>query len=274
MPPAGSIHDRGYNLWPEVVAGISEQVRERVGPKQDLFVPSFSTTGPAERVAAEVVLFGAVERYFRDRLTFSVCGIPSITLEGTSADWQQIADRIDGFADLGLEWWLGPLRVVLREFASAASGYVDRAFWSSIYRGCGPDGPCKPDDSSPGWFALLFPYLTNREGTPTRRNPWLAGQRTLDELIGSTAAHAARVTHASDPGGSVLRDTDFPAGLVHVPLRWIERDSVGAVRSRRDMELVAGFVGVRQQGQSLRLRPEIGWAIRERLEPQDRPRRL
>src|SRR5262249_6416622 len=53
------------NPWPEVFAEFSAGVRDHVGPAIDLFLPAFSTTGPAERAAAEVVLLDAVRSYFQ-----------------------------------------------------------------------------------------------------------------------------------------------------------------------------------------------------------------
>src|SRR5262249_1671334 len=68
------------NPWPEVFADFSTQVRDHVGPTLDLFRPDFTTTGPTERAAAEVVLLDAMRSYFEYTL-HSLCGIPAITLE-------------------------------------------------------------------------------------------------------------------------------------------------------------------------------------------------
>ena len=53
------------NPWGEVIGEFSARVAEHLGPAHGLFVPRFSTTGPAERVASEIVLLGAVKNYFR-----------------------------------------------------------------------------------------------------------------------------------------------------------------------------------------------------------------
>jgi hypothetical protein len=44
----------------------------------------------------------------------------------------------------------------------------------------------------------------------------------------------------------------------------VERDLDGRLRRTRPMEFIAGFVGVAQDPETLCLRPEIGWAVRER----------
>jgi hypothetical protein len=53
------------------------------------------------------------------------------------------------------------------------------------------------------------------------------------------------------------RLADLPSGLSKAPFRWehLERSF--------DMELLGGFVGVSQDRETLAVRPEIGWAVRE-----------
>ncbi|TDL21603.1 hypothetical protein BD410DRAFT_724129, partial [Rickenella mellea] len=63
------------------------------------------------------------------------CGIPSITLQGTAADWSSLAfriEKIDAF-ELGPEVsaWCCLLRPVLAQFI-AAFDHVDLPFWSTI----------------------------------------------------------------------------------------------------------------------------------------------
>src|SRR5262249_34246791 len=99
------------NPWGEGVGEFSARIREHARPVHDLFVPRFSTTGPAERVVAEVVLLDAVKSYFRYELA-TACGIPAVTLEGTAEDWQQLAERAWEFARFDLGWWLTPLQPI------------------------------------------------------------------------------------------------------------------------------------------------------------------
>lgn len=49
------------------------------------------------------------------------CGIPSVTLEGTQADWQLILDRVDKIPEFGAEpaEWATMLRVILIRFVRA-----------------------------------------------------------------------------------------------------------------------------------------------------------
>jgi fructose-1,6-bisphosphatase/inositol monophosphatase family enzyme len=60
-------------------------------------------------------------------------GIPSITLTGTVADWQQIRERVDVIAELDLAAWCRSLAPIADRFVRAAAGDVDVAFWRRIY---------------------------------------------------------------------------------------------------------------------------------------------
>ena len=50
---------------------------------------------------------------------------------------------------------------------------------------------------------------------------------------------------------------DLPSGLSRAPFRWHFLDQTV------DMELLGGFVGVAQDRETLAVKPEIGWVVRE-----------
>ena len=259
--PAGTFRRaQAERFWPGVFEGFSNQIEDHLGASHRLFFPAFSTTGPVERTAAEIVLLGSLKKYLHHLVTRVVCGIPAVTLEGTPDDWRTIAERLVGFADLGLGWWLGPLRPVLERIASSAAGEVDRAFWDSMYRSSDSNGVCGPDASSSGWIGLFFPYLVDQEGSATRRNPWLTGWRGAQESPSPRETHRP-ASRYPEPSMPLLPSRDLPTGLAKAFLTEVERDLEGHPRSTRQMELLAGFIGVTQDPSSLRLRPEIGWAV-------------
>jgi hypothetical protein len=226
------------NPWPEVFAEFSAKIRDHVGPALDLFLPAFSTTGPVERAAAEVVLLDAMRSYFEFAFR-SACGIPAITLEGTTGDWEALADRAEAFAEYGLETWIGVLRPILGQFVRASQGDVETPFWRSIYKEHDASGGFQVN----GWMPTLFPYLKDgRTGRATRRNRW------LDEIGGEERG-------SDEAYGPMIGN--FPGGLSKAPFRW------EYLEKTFDMEFLGGFVGVSQDPETLALRPEIGWAVRE-----------
>jgi hypothetical protein len=213
------------NDWPAVFAELSEAVRAVIGSAHELIVAEFSTTGPVERAASEVMLMSALRPYFASRVS-SRCGIPSITLEGTVADWEMVLQRASGWERFGLGWWLDHLLPVLEQLVAAAKGQVDLSFWQSIFQSsllCGREHVS-------GWVCNLFPYLAD-EGR-----------------IEANVSFAGGALHV------------FGGGLGRVPFAW----EYGPRRRRRELEFLGGLVGIRQQRDTLSLRPEIGWAVRHR----------
>jgi hypothetical protein len=231
------------NPWPEVFAEFSAAIRGHLGDAQDLVVADFSTTGPVERAASEVVLLNAMQAFFHYEVHTS-CGIPAITLEGTAEDWRSIARRVEGFARYGLDWWVERLRPILEQFVAAVGGEIDRGFWESIYKWQGSRGSGSPHVS--GWVIDLFPYLAN----PEAKYAHLPEDSTAPPLCRNSWLGVRERRHG--PG----RD-DFPGLPSRAPFRWRYFDQVF------EMEFVGGLIGVRQDLGTLCLRPEIGWAVRE-----------
>jgi len=236
------------NPWSEIFHEFSVQIRDHVGASIELFVPNFSTTGPAERAAAEVVLLDAMQSYFEYEVR-TLCGIPTITLEGTHEDWKALAERVQGFKAIGLGSWLKVLAPILRQFVRASQGDVDPTFWRSLYRLNGQSG----GPVITGWITAFFPYLKDyrtRRATVLSRILIEGKRNDLEELL-----YPGDKTATGWAKGPTIEQ--LPGGLSKAPFRWnyLERSF--------DMEFLGGFVGVAQDQETLTLRPEIGWAVRE-----------
>jgi hypothetical protein len=227
------------NPWPEAFGTFSDEIAARIGRQRDLVVCDFSTTGPCERAASEIVLMDAMQEYFAYEMC-SVCGIPEVTLEGTVRDWESIRRRAVALGEYELGFWVEGLLPVLDRLVTTARGQVDVAFWRSFY---------KLNDSSggpyvTGWINVLFPYLRDGRGTffwNGAVSTWAAG---LEAGFG---------------GGPEL--SHIPGGLSRVPFLW----KIGSepVQVTFPMELLGGFVGIAQDPGTLALRPAIGWAVRD-----------
>jgi len=239
------------NPWPEVFAEFSSLIRNHIGAStHDLLMPCFSTTGVVERAAAEVVMLDAMQSFFSFDF-HTLCGIPQIILEGSTADWELLAERTRGIGEFRLRWWTEVLEPILDQFTAASRGQVNVPFWQSLYKvGDGSGGPY-----TNGWITAFFPYLKDfRTGCASRKNPWLAkGGTALQELLYSPE-NSFRMGSEHAPCLS-----DFPSGIARAPFAWQYHN-----RSFQ-MEFLGGFLGVQQDAETLRLRPEIGWAIREQV---------
>ncbi len=220
------------NDWPGVFAEFSEQIRNHIGDENhEHIVVGFSTTGPVERAANEIVLMDAMQSYFEYEFV-SVCGIPEVRLEGTADDWQRVAAgarRLGERYDCG--WWTDHLTPWLDRIAACAAGGDDPELWTSIYklenRSGGP--------YATGWLTKLFPYL------------------------GSGKKGTRRATLGEPPPGTYyfgVTTDEWPGSLSIAPLTWqYHGDQIA-------MEFLAGFTHFTQDEATRALRPVIGWAVR------------
>lgn len=185
----------------------------------------FTTTGPVEQAASEVVLMDVVQSYF-EFVVETRCGIPSISLFGTAEDWKKLASKTRELGRfLGLDYWLDQVHPVLEQFVSVASGNEpDLDFWQNIYKG--EEGRGGID--AVGQLLKLFPFV-NRSGRMTV-NPVLAGR-------------------AVDPA-------ELPQALSNVPFIWLYHGEP------LDYQFIAGHDAIGYEEETGALRPLIGWAIR------------
>lgn len=231
------------NPWAEVVAAFSAQIKNQVGPRSHaVIVSDFSTTGPAERTASEVVLMNCLQCYYGFRGE-TMCGIPQVTLEGTVADWEKIHRRVECLEHYSLKWWTDDLRKITIEFVAAAKGRPNQGFWQALYKQ--KDGSGGPFVQ--GWLLRLLPYLKQMEygkdGRPfkktTLKNPML-GQAVF----------------VSDKKWGIT-DQQLPSSVAHVPVVWTYLGQ--EVR----YQFLAGLLGLTQDKETWALRPRIGWAVRQ-----------
>lgn len=224
------------NPWQEVFQEFSAKIQEHLGATHGLIVSDFSTTGPVERAASEITLMDSMQAFFGYEVC-TLCGIPNITLEGTVQDWRRIAERVQEFRRFELDWWVRFLEPILEQFVAAAGGNVDQGFWDSIYKWHGPKGSGSPHVT--GWIKDFFPYLSSFSLTPESNLILERNQRLGAPDVG--------------PG----RDA-FPALPARAPFLW------KYLAAQYEMEFIGGLCGIRQEPKTLRLRPEIGWAVREK----------
>ena len=71
--------------------------------------------------------------YFNYKMELG-CGIPSVTLEGEKADWENLLARVDKFETFGAEptAWAALLRPIFKRFVNAFDGEPDRDFWGRV----------------------------------------------------------------------------------------------------------------------------------------------
>ena len=222
--------------WDDVIQQWSTGIQSHIPAKlYQMMLCDFSTTTPVIRTASQVVMLDAFQQYFEYEVRF-ICGIPTITVKGTVQDWVTIRERVDVMAGYHLEWWTDRLKPICDGFIETVQGNPSAAFWKHIYSPKEAYG----ERVMTGWLADLFPYIKDPYiATPTVRNPVLNVRR---EQLTSTSG---------------LSPTSVPTGLSRAPfiVKWAS--------GQQEMELIAGFIGVKQDVKTGQIEPEIGWAVVE-----------
>jgi len=112
------------NPWPEVFSSFNDAIKSHIGESHSLITAQFSTTGIVEQAAFDVSLMDAMQSYFKYEV-MTLCGIPSITLEGTVADWELLREKVIGLRGIIPSWWGEILKPICDQFVAAAEGIVD-----------------------------------------------------------------------------------------------------------------------------------------------------
>lgn len=224
--------------WNVVLDAFAEEIDKRTkGDIAKVMVSNFSTSGKCERTASQITLMGAMKQYSNYELIRIACGIPSITLEGTTADWERLLTKVEALAQYDLQKWVSDLQPILKEFINASKGEVNLRFWQSMVMTTTPEklqnAGCTQGVKTTmldGWFLKFFLY-------------YLKGE-TPDKVPYNTQYMLPEIEK--------------------VP--FIYKD---LVRNRScQMEMWAGFVGVEEDTTTFALRPKIGWMMVE-AEPAD-----
>lgn len=205
------------------VAAFSEQIRRHTLPDvHDTLIADFSTSDEVALVSSQICLMDICQHYFDYEACF-ICGIPSLTLEGTLEDWQRLRAKAQFLERFKVHPWLDRLDPFLSELVQAASGKPNRDYWRHLFQhktlpGSYPDD--QPREFFNGNILSLFPYCG--ESDPVQN----LGEYELG---------------------------DFGDGLCSAPVKWEERR----------LNFRGGLLGVQQDAKTAALRPTPGWIINE-----------
>lgn len=240
------------NPWPEAFEDFSTQIAAHVGKLRDLVVADFSTTGPVERAATEVLLMDTFQGYF-DYEMLCGCGIPSITLTGTAGDWRSVRTRAAMLSEFGLAHWTDALLPVLDRVIATAEGDPDTEFWRSFFR----YESTSVGVGSNGWINCLFPYVA-RDYEAAREALVLGPNEHLAHWE-AALREASRPERARGWEPSALGPTleAFPSSLASAPVNFIDVRT----NAQHPLRFVAGLFGVSQDRRTGALAPEFGWAV-------------
>lgn len=141
--------------WPLAFPVMSDSISKYVKSDiHNLYVQSFSTTTSVEKAAYEVALLDVMSGYFEYEYS-TLCGIPTINIEGTKTDWLKIKKGLQQFKGYKIDNWINSLEPIIQQFVDASDNKIDTAFWSNIFKR-------KDESGGPyitGWIIKFFPYI-------------------------------------------------------------------------------------------------------------------
>jgi hypothetical protein len=224
--------DNPDSPWETIFPEFAKKIAEHTGEELiNLLSADFTTTTIVEKVASEITIMESMKAYFDYMVAYIVCGIPEVTLLGTTEDWQKILDKTRRLGRYELTWWTDELEPVLEEFVNASQGSISKEFWMNMFDkeyyslGCGSATIIN------GWITKFFPYGSNGERKSLRR---------------------------------IESSGDLPEEIVKVDLLYY--DTTTGVST--PLELWAGFFGLDQNMENFALTPKIGWMIK-RADPEN-----
>lgn len=272
----GTLHTADFGFLAECMTHlIAANVKD--AELRTWVMPAFSTTTETDRVVASVLFMGAMQKYFTYLMTLT-CGIPSVTLLGEVADYEDILTRLDKLEQLGDEptQFAKMLRPILRHmilsFREPTNPEVI-SFWNRIAT---RDDRMSGQDYMSGWITAFcywsaegqaqYPYAeedsVNKEDDSV--NKFLQDNKFGRYLKGCVLDG---VVYAK------VDIKDVPSGFATVP---VTVDDNGTIH---ECTMLAGFLGIQGLSQDLpgevlgeksteysqpaltRIRPLTGWIM-------------
>ena len=220
--------------WAESTKQFTEAISNKIGEELvNVLRADFSTTGINERVASEITIMDAMKPYFEYILMICICGIPEITIEGSTGDWEKIQSKLSKLRKYNLNWWGDRLDPIINEFIEATKGIINKAFWINMFKVHEFDEYGAPETID-GWITKFYPY--DRKGNLTNFEEMkMLTVKSICEELPKELVCVDFICRLTDGQGNTIKD--FP------------------------MEYWAGFVGLRQDKENFSLRPEIGWFV-------------
>ena len=225
--PPWYLEDYNYDL---VATGMTELLQKDLMDKdfKDWILPAFSTTTQVDRTVCAITMMSSMKEYY-NFTAISMCGIPSVTLDGTKKDWSDIQKRLDKLDEFGedTQLWASLLRPVISKFIAAFDGEVDDQFWghiaSPIYGGSG-------SPTLGGWLTAFCAFTDKGK---------FIGRAQSAEVVRWGVSYEKQTYSLDGVTYPIIDQSDIPSGNVDVDLKIIDL-------SKKEFEtvMVAGNMGL------------------------------
>ena len=163
-----------YNFGSFAKRMVDEQISKNLKDASvtDWLLPKFSTTRDEDRVVSAVTIMSTLQAYFEYHCML-MCGIPTVTLEGTIDDWRLLRQKIDRLPQYNISsmnvmsQWHGMLSMVLDEFVKSKEGNPDLHFWDTV---CSHEGGGSGPSYLSGWVTVFACFNEKGEWKGQRKS--------------------------------------------------------------------------------------------------------
>ena len=220
--------------WRDIIDEFTKNITGEIGENIISNLKSnFTTTNPVTLTTSQISIMSAMKQYFKYEVIMCVCGISSITLEGSLEDWEKIKAKFEFFSkeEFGLNPWIKSLIPIIDKIIETKSYYNQnktiteelRYFWKDIIR-VKRGGAYKPDVID-GWIIKFVPNVSGENPTIYER----------------------------------LKDHEIPDQIISCPLKL--KLINGNQEIEYDCSLASGFYGIIQDKTTYNIKPVIGYAL-------------
>lgn len=218
--------------WEALIPQFAEEIRNNTkGTIAETMMADFSTTTQYEQIASQITLMETTKAFFEFVVIRVACGIPEVTLLGTTEDWQRVYDKAMQLRSFDLDWWINELEPILKKFIDASKGKKDVKFWRNMFKWHTQKEYGAPNIID-GWIVKFFPY--DKDG------------KRFDLK-------------------TLTRDSNLPDEISKVDVRFIELLEDGT-KEETMIELWGGFFGLEQNPENFALAPKIGWLVKKKTD--------
>lgn len=206
-------------------------------------LPAFTTTTFTDILVCGVTTMAAMQNYFSYSMS-SFCGIPNVTLLGTTADYEDLSRRVDRLLEFDngtgvMKKWHEYLKPIFVELVRASQGNHSPEFWSRVYANHSEESG---SSFMSGWSTAFCCFTGNGkwQGDAHTYKRWNDDLKTFD-------------LHTSVY--PVIDTSDIPSGIVSVPVRLVYPDE-----SEHKTRMFAGSFAMNVIGDCA-LAPRLDWAM-------------
>ena len=223
--------------WSSVIKKLLNETFKNIKiakPILDKFNQKFYTSTKEAEVANNTTILSSFKKYFVYSL-FGTCGIPEITIEGLIEDWKLLYEKIIELSNLDeeIDFWTDELKIIIKKIIEALeTKRPDIDFFKNIVQNIDKSKECEPDIIN-GWIIKFIPYDKDNKKCNFR-----------------------------SPNFNGLNVDQIPTQIVNLPFSLKNMNKKGNVK-KYDAERYSGFFGVKQDGETLAIKPIIGYAIVE-----------